>query len=138
MTNTSLYRKLFVGAAAVALGVSAVGVKLAFAADETELQGIMKNGFNSTAAKPSILKKATTGKATPDELKTLLDYVQKMQKATPPKGDQKDWDTRTAAILKATEAVIKGEDKTAPKTLETATTCKDCHSLHRPPKPPGA
>lgn len=134
MRHASLYRKLTFCSAAAAFGVCVMSVKLALAADkESEIQGIMKNGFKSSKTKSSIFKKATTGDASAEELKTLLDYVQKLQKDTPPQGEQKDWDTRTDALVKATQAAIKG-DKDAGKTLATAGACKDCHKLHQKPQ----
>jgi hypothetical protein len=134
MKQTFFQRKLILCAAVAALGFSALGVKIALAADaekDSDITVIMKKAFKSTKTKPSILKKAQDGTATKEELSSLLDYTKQLQKTKPPKGEQKDWDDRMSMLVKASEALVAG-DTSAVKDLKTAGNCKECHKLHQP------
>ena len=132
MKQSAFQRKLIVCAAIAALGVSAIGVRMAMAADkDSDIVVIMKKGFKSTKTKASILKKATDGTATKDELTTLLGYAKDLQKAKPPQGEQKSWDAKTASLVTATEGLIKG-DASAAASMKSAANCKECHKLHKP------
>ena len=130
MKQNAFQRNLIVCAAIAAMGLSAVGVKMATAADkeDSEIAVVMKKNFKG---KTSIFKKATDGTATKEELTTLLEGTKTLQKAKPPKGEQQDWDERTAKLQKATDALLGG-DKAAIKDLKSAGACKDCHKLHQP------
>lgn len=79
----------------------------------------------------SLLKKVTTGKATPDETKRLVEYYQAMVLHAPPKGEEKSWKEKTAALVKASEAVA-AKKSGAVAMLEKAVNCKACHSAHKP------
>ena len=131
MSKSKFFRRLFVFTATAALGLSMVGVKLSLGADkDSEIMTIMKKGFKGTKTKPSIVKKAGEGKATKEELASLLEYCKDLQKTKAPKGDAKDWDERTAALTKAAEGLVKG-DKGAGEAMNTAANCKKCHELHK-------
>ena len=138
MKQSSMQRKITVWAAAAALGLGAVGVSLSMAADkeaekDSDITEVMKKGFKGSKKPPvpSIVKKALDGTATKDELAKLLEYSKTLQKAKPPKGEQKDWDERTGGLVKATEEIIKGE-KAGAENLKAASDCKACHKLHHP------
>jgi hypothetical protein len=134
MTLTSFRQKMAIFAAVAALGFSAVSVTRSLAADKAEdsaISVVMKKGFKSTKTKPSLVKKAIDGTATKEELNTLLGYVKDLKKQKPPKGEQKSWDEKIAALTTATEATIKG-DSGAADSLKAAANCKECHKAHQP------
>jgi hypothetical protein len=81
------------------------------------------------AGKDSILSKAKEGKATEKELKELVVLYESLAKNKPPKGDLKDWEKRTAAMVKAAEAAVKDEKNI--KALVTLVNCAECHKLHK-------
>jgi Planctomycete cytochrome C len=83
------------------------------------------------AHKDGLAKKATEGKASPEELKQLVAYYTALTKNKPPKGDEADWKTRTGALLSAATLLEKGDQK-GQDALKTALDCKACHSLHKP------
>ena len=128
----------------VALALAAVGggaFVLAAAADaptkapekpaakpKYELSEIMNKGHKGN---DSLLKKVTTGKATVEETKKLVEYYQAMVLHAPPKGEEKAWKEKTTALLKASEAVA-AKKAGAVATLEKAANCKACHAAHKP------
>ena len=133
MKQSTMQRKITVWAAAATLGLTTIGVSLSMAADkDSEIATVMKKAYKGSKNPPvaSLTKKAIDGKATKDELASLLEYNKTLVKQTPPKGEQKDWDDRTAALVKATEALASG-DATASAALKTAADCKACHKLHQ-------
>ena len=128
-------KQIWVFAIAAAIGVGGVGLKLSRAAEksgekDSEITTIMKKAFKGSRQKPSIVQKAAQGKASQDELKSLLGYTQDLTKTKPPKGEQSDWDERTSKLVKAVEALNKGE-KSAGGDLKAAANCKECHKLHK-------
>ena len=135
MKQNALQRNLTVCAALAALGLSLVGVKMSLAADKPEkdsdIQVIMKKAFKGSKTKPSLVKKAQDGQATPEELKSLLEYTHQLQKAKPPQGEAKDWDDRNTATVAAVELLVKG-DAAGGSALKAAVNCKECHKLHKP------
>jgi hypothetical protein len=131
--KSEICRKLCVLTAAVVLGVTAVGVQRSIAAEDkkdSDIAVAMKKAFKGTKSKPALIKKAQDGTASKEELASLLEYVKQMQKAKPPIGDAKDWDTRTAALVGAAEKVMAA-DKGGVEALKSAANCKECHKLHK-------
>ncbi|MDB5294486.1 MAG: hypothetical protein JWO31_469 [Phycisphaerales bacterium] len=82
----------------------------------------------------ALLKKVTGPKATHDDAVALLELYKDLAANKPPKGDQADWDKRTADIVAASEATTKGDkvDAKAVATLKKTVDCKACHTLHKP------
>jgi hypothetical protein len=128
------------------MGVGLVGVSVSHAADEdSPIAKVMKKAFKGPGRggpggaapgagnrekKPSLVQKAAEGKASPDEVKTLLGYCQDLSKAKPPKGEQADWDARVGKLVSAVELLNKG-DKSGGAQLKAAANCKECHKLHK-------
>ena len=120
----------------VLLASCAVGSAWVFAADppkapekpKYDLAEIMNKGHKGN---DSLLKKVTTGKATADETKKLVEYYKALVLHAPPKGDEKSWKEKTNALLKASEAVAAKKDGSV-ATLEKAANCRACHTAHRP------
>ena len=134
MKQTPFQEKLTVCAAIAALGLSVIGVKVSMAAakpeKDSDITVIMKKAFKGSKAKPSLVKRAQEGQATPEELKTLLEYTQQLQKTKPPKGEMKDWDERNTGMVAAAELLVKG-DKAGGAALKTSADCKACHTAHK-------
>jgi hypothetical protein len=90
------------------------------------IKEVMKKGH---AGKEAILTKAKQGKATEKELKELVVMYESLHKNKPPKGDLKDWEKRTTAMIKAAEAAVKDEKNI--KALEKVVNCAECHKEHK-------
>lgn len=135
MKQTPFQRKLTVCAALAALGLSVIGVQVSRAAakpeKDSDITVIMKKAFKGSKTKPSLVKKAQEGQASPEELKSLLEYTQQLQKTKPPQGEVKDWDERNTGMVAAAELLVKG-DKSGGAALKTSADCKACHKLHQP------
>jgi hypothetical protein len=88
------------------------------------------------AGKDAILTKAGDAKATKEELKELVVLYESLAKNKPPKGDLKDWEKRTAAMIKAAEAALKDEKNVPALVKLVKANCAECHKLHKaaPPK----
>jgi hypothetical protein len=119
----------FVGAA-LALAVCAGGGL--FRAAEAEkakysIEEIMEKAHDKD---DGLLKKVFSGKAAKADKEQLLDLYKELAKNTPPKGDEKSWKTKTAALVAGATAVVK-EDKNGLAGLKMAANCKACHSIHR-------
>jgi hypothetical protein len=78
---------------------------------------------------PALLTKAKEGKATEKELKELVVMYESLAKNKPPKGDLKDWEKRTTAMVKAAEAAVKDEKNV--KALAKIVNCAECHKEHK-------
>ena len=126
-----MFKGLIVVAAAAAVGgawVLAADAPKPAAKPKYEMAEIMNKGHKGNE---SLLKKVTTGKATADETKKLVEYYQSLALYPAPKGDEKAWKEKTTALLKAGEAVAAKKAGAVP-TLEKAANCKACHSAHKP------
>lgn len=80
----------------------------------------------------SLFRKVTGGTGTAEDKKQLVEYYTALASNKQPKGDDDSWKTKTTALLKAAEAVDKG-DKDGIDLLKKAGDCKSCHDIHRPP-----
>ena len=78
-----------------------------------------------------VAKRATQGKATPEELKALAEGYHAMTKAKPPEGDMASWKEKTTKIASAANALVKGEPD-AVERYKAAANCKACHDVHKP------
>ena len=91
----------------------------------------MKKYHKAPQGVDPISKKATMGKATPQELKELAAGYHAMAKAKPPKGDNAGWTERTKKLAAAGDALAKG-DPDGLARFKDAVNCKACHSEHKP------
>ena len=79
----------------------------------------------------SLYKKVEKGTSTAADHAKLLELYKALAANKPPKGDQKSWDEKTGALVKAAEALQKG-DANAKAQLKAAANCKACHTAHKP------
>lgn len=79
----------------------------------------------------NVCKRVAQGKASKEDVAKLVEYYQDLPLNKPPKGDQKSWDEKTAALVKAVQGVKAGAPDAAAKFKE-AVNCKACHSAHKP------
>ncbi len=126
-------KKLTVIAAAGALFVGALAFESFAAADKSPIKEAMQKYHKAPKGTDPVCKRASNGQATKDEIKGMLTAYQAMAAAKPPQGDDKSWTEKCAALIKATEALDKGEPGAADK-YKAAVTCKACHEVHRPPQ----
>ena len=71
-----------------------------------------------------LTKKVANGKASDDEKRELVALFTELAANKSPKGDMKDWNERTQALLKA----VKADDTLA---LKKALDCSGCHNGHK-------
>lgn len=121
--------KLAACIAALALGAFAWSVQAADA-DSVIKQG-MKAYHKAPKGVDPTCKKALDGKATPEELKKLVECYAAIAKAKPPKGDEASWKEKTGKLLAAAQSLQKGEAGAAAK-YKDAVNCKACHTAHKP------
>ena len=73
------------------------------------------------------------GRASDDELKTLVTLVGMMEGTKAPKGDQKGYDKLVSEFIAATNKVGGGDKSPeALKALKDTSNCKKCHNPHKP------
>jgi cytochrome c553 len=80
--------------------------------------------------KKSLMALVVTGKASDEQKKQLLEYYEELAKNKPEKGDIKDWQKRTNALVKAAKNIVNGKQG-ADKELQKAANCKGCHQAHK-------
>ena len=100
-------------------------------ANEDAIKKVMDDYHKAPKGTDTISKKASDGKATPEELKGLVAAYETLAKCTAPKGDAASWKEKTAKLLAAAQALQKG-DPGAADAYKAAVNCRDCHSAHRP------
>ncbi|MAI70739.1 MAG: hypothetical protein CMM01_07500 [Rhodopirellula sp.] len=86
---------------------------------------VMKKAF-----KGPLLKKVAGGGASDAETKQLHGMLVALSKNKPKKGDAESWKKLTGALVKASEAAVKGDEK-AGDMLKKAANCKACHNSHK-------
>jgi hypothetical protein len=86
---------------------------------------VMKKAF-----KGPLLKKVAGGGASDAEKKQLHEMLVALSKNKPKKGDAESWKKLTGALVKASEAAVKGDAK-AGGMLKKAANCKACHNSHK-------
>lgn len=79
----------------------------------------------------NVCKRVSQGKASKEDIAKLVEYYKELPANKPPKGDQKSWDEKTAALVKAVEGLKAGAPDALTKFKE-AVNCKACHTAHRP------
>ena len=86
---------------------------------------VMKKAF-----KGPLLKKVASGGASEAGKKELHGMLVALSKNKPKKGDAESWKKLTGALVKASEAAVKGDAK-AGGMLRKAANCKACHNSHK-------
>jgi hypothetical protein len=99
--------------------------------DEEIIKEVMKKYHKAPQGQDNVAKKAANGKATPEELKALVEAYQKMAKTHPPKGDEASWKEKNTKLVAAAKALEKG-DANGVAMYKEASNCKACHSVHKP------
>ncbi len=100
-------------------------------AEDLAIKDVMKKAHQPPEkGKPTLLAKVSTGKASDDEKKMLVELYEALGKNKPPKGDEDEWKKRTDALVKAAKAAEEGA-KDAGKQLGKASNCLACHKAHR-------
>jgi hypothetical protein len=79
----------------------------------------------------NICKRVIAGKASKEDIAKLVECYSELPHNKPPKGDQKSWDEKTAALVKAVNGIKTGAPDAVAKFKE-AVNCKACHSAHKP------
>lgn len=115
------------GFAAAHAEQSATAVAAA-AGGKADIKQFMKDTHKGNDA---MIKRATAGKASADEVRLLLEGYRAMAAATPPQGELDSWKTKTAALVAAAEKLAKSDAAGAP-ALKRAANCKACHEIHKP------
>ena len=92
--------------------------------------GILDKDFEAAGAK------IVSGNATGEEKAKFLELVDSLTGTKPPKGAQAAWDTRVAALTKAShalldDAVAKPADPAKLAAFKAAADCKACHTAHK-------
>lgn len=87
--------------------------------DKITIKTVMKKAMAG-----GLCKKVASGEANAEEKKELVALFTALNKATPPKGDEKSWAEKTKALLDAAKADDAG-------ALKKAANCKACHSEHK-------
>ncbi len=100
-------------------------------AKEDAIKEVMKAYHRAPKGTDPVCKKASDGKATPEEIKRLVVGYTALVAAKPPKGDDVSWKEKTSKLLAATQSLEKGAPNAAAKYKE-AVNCKACHSVHKP------
>ena len=109
--------------------VAVVNVPETYADDDSaakySTKDVMKKAF-----KGPLLKKVAGGDASEAEKKELHQMLVALSKNKPKKGDAESWKKLTGALVKASEAAVKGDAK-AGSMLKKAANCKACHYSHK-------
>ena len=84
------------------------------------------------AHKEGVLQNAVAGKATKEQLESLVEMYNSLTQNKPPKGEAASWKEKTDAMVTGAKVLLKdSKDKAAAATLKKAADCKGCHSVHK-------
>jgi hypothetical protein len=119
----------FIVAPALILGL-VIGLAALRAADDAPKYTIKEVMKMAHAGDNSLAKKVTSGKATKEDKKKLVDLYTALAADMPTKGDAESWKDKTGALLDAAKGVEDGKDGAA-KDLKKAMDCKACHTVHK-------
>ena len=114
----------------VALGFSTTS-PLHADANEDAIKDVMKTYHKAPKGVDPVCKRASDGKATPEELKKLVAAYKTLAKTKPPRGDEASWSQKTTKLLSAAQEMQQGKPDGVAKYKE-AVNCKACHSAHKP------
>jgi hypothetical protein len=97
--------------------------------DKKKPKYTIKEVMKKAHAKDGILAKVKSGKASKEDLKELVVLYEALAQNKPPKGDLKDWEKRTTAMVKAAKAAAKDEKEAM--ALVKLVNCAECHKEHK-------
>lgn len=97
------------------------------------IKDAMKKYNSAPKGTDPVCKKASSGTATKEEIKGMLEAYTAMAACKPPQGDEAKWKRLCAALVEATAALDKGEAGAADK-YKAAVNCKACHEEFKPAK----
>jgi len=100
-------------------------------ANEHVIESVMKTYHKAPKGVDPVCKKASEGKASPEEIKKLITAYTSLTKAKPPKGDEASWKEKTGKLLLAAKGLKSGTPESLAEYKE-AVNCKACHSVHKP------
>lgn len=116
---------------ALSLGLLALFVSAGFLqADDDKKPKFTIKEVMKEHKKDKLRDKVTSGKASDEEKKKLLEMYEAMAANKAPKGEPESWKKLNDAILAAAKDVVDGKDGSA-DALKKATACGDCHSAHK-------
>jgi hypothetical protein len=116
--------------AAIALAAAAV-TPLVQGADKKPKYTISEIMKAINKGDDNICKRVSQGKASKEDIDKLVEYYQELPLNSAPKGEQKSWEEKTAALVKAAKGVKAGDADALAKFKE-AVNCKACHTAHKP------
>lgn len=103
---------------------------LAAADDDGPIKKVMQTYHKAPKGTDTVAKKASDGKASPEEIKNLAAAYKTLITAKPPKGDEASWKEKTTKLHTAALGLQKA-DASAVEKFKEAVNCKVCHSAHR-------
>ena len=118
-------------AAALLAGSALVWQSQAADGKENVIKEVMKKYHKAPKGVDPVCKKASDGKATPEEIKKLVAGYMVLTTAKPPKGDDASWKEKTSKLLAAAQSLEKGAPGAVAEYKE-AVNCKACHNVHKP------
>ena len=82
------------------------------------------------AMKGGLCTKVAEGKASKEEMTTLVEMFTALGQNTPPKGEAASWKEKTSALVAAAKECVDKKEGAGDK-LKKAANCMACHSVHR-------
>lgn len=107
-----------------------VALPLLTALADEGIEKFMKDHHKAPKGTDPTCKKVGDGKATDEELATMLKGYQMMCAAKPEKGDAKAWVEKCQALVAAVKQ-IQAKDAAGTEAYKKAVNCKGCHNEHR-------
>jgi hypothetical protein len=93
--------------------------------DKDKKEPSVKEIMQKAHGKDGLRKKVIDGKASNDEKKALIDLYTALAASKSPKGDEKDWKERTAAVVELAKAGTPAD------LNKIGTLCAGCHKAHK-------
>jgi hypothetical protein len=122
---------LVVAALASALTIAVASTLLAADAKKSPIKDVMQKYHKAPKGTDPVCKKASDGKASPDEIAALVKGYTTLAAAQPPQGDDASWKEKTGKLLAAAKALQAGKPDGVAQ-YKAAVNCKGCHSVHKP------
>src|SRR5262249_31168024 len=82
------------------------------------------------AHKSKLCGKVADGKGTKEEKDSLVEMYIALSQNKPPKGDAKEWETKTKALVEIAKECVKDDKAGGPK-LKKALDCMGCHKAFK-------
>lgn len=79
----------------------------------------------------SLIKRVLAGEGSDEDIQKLQTFYHLLPAARPPLGQDDSWKDKSAALIKAIDAVA-AKDPNGLAQLKEATDCKACHKIHKP------